>query len=59
FNWMITVEQDLLGEKFFHLKPFVRDEGHWFFSDKKEAEQFLKSLNVSTYSHESVSYLKD
>lgn len=44
FKWMITVEQDLLGEKFFHLKPFVRDEGHWFFSERKEAELFLKGL---------------
>ncbi|MBY0516962.1 MAG: 3'-5' exonuclease [Bacteriovoracaceae bacterium] len=44
WKWMITLEVDKLGEKFFHLKAFKANSGVWFFEERDEAESFLKKL---------------
>jgi DNA polymerase III epsilon subunit family exonuclease len=44
WTWMITVETDKLGEKFFHLKPFVKGQGIWTFEDERSAQSFLRTL---------------
>ena len=44
-QWMITIETDKLGEKFFHLKNFDHTQSaHWYFGERREAETFLKGL---------------
>ncbi len=46
WRWMITVEVDRVGEKYFHLRPFKGHESCWYFSERPQAEAFLKQLKA-------------